>query len=617
MTKVKMSLSNSRLFDPNLNNRTTFGTAGPAGPPGPIGPPGPGASPMTPSIEGTAFGTTDMLGRTQLGYQVDNSSSNNIGLWSSSTGAPQETTNSTSSVTAFVDTPMLGAQMQNGVYLGETSNITGSNLSNSIMLARASDLVNQTDWTENIMLLNGFTANPNDSVTRSLAMISGQFVTDTAVNEGILLGDMTNTFGGTVDNVICVRTRGGIGTVGLADGCCYIGTGDNSILSAAGDCIIADYQRFFLRMLRNDNTSGEIVYYDSGSGELTYGPEPGVYVLPAKKPTILGGQYGISNSGNANEVNGLNCFDNYSTSPPQLVSVTAVGSGLYQGSIPANNSFLSCIFMGRSHQFTGASIVRDSMILANIIGTPGITSVTEANILCSRSGSVTLGYAGALTGCNFVSSGSINCLGDPLDSVVFSSAGTVNPGSSNLVLCENRTGGSVVMAGAGNTLITSSSTAVSYSWPAGVSNATVIKAGINAIIPTANGQLAVNHTGFLFPNLPSATAANSTFPVGFSQATGQISYYSSTDYSRVLRRVGNTNASGQIVFSTGVITPLANSAVSLTVRDASTTIAYTAQVIAIGASSVTVQVFQSTNAMVGPTMVPAGAGITVHMNMSY
>lgn len=611
-------LSNGQLFNPNLNNRTTFGTAGPAGPPGPIGPPGPGSSPMTPLVEGTAYGTTDTLGRTQLGYGVDNSSSNNIGLWSSSTGAAQETTNSTSSVTAFVDTPMLGAQMQNGIYLGETSNITGSNLSNSIMLARASDLVNQTDWTENTLLLNGFTANPNDSVTRSLAMISGQFVTDTAVNEGVLLGDMTNTFGGTVDNVICVRTRGGVGTVGLADGCCYIGTGDNSYLSAAGDCMIADYQRFFLRMLRNDNTSGEIVYYDSTSGELTYGPEPGVSVLPAKKPTILGGQYGISSGPNANEINGLNNFNNYSTSPPQLNGVTAIGSSICQGSAPASNSFLNSIFLGRAHQFTGASIIQNSMIAASIIGTATISSVNDTCIICPRAGSMLLGYSGALTGACLVSSGSISCTADPADSVVLSSAGTVNPASSNLVLCENRAGGSVVMAGAGNTLITSSSTAVNYNFPAGVNNATVIKAGINAITPNANGQLAVNHTSFLFPNLPSATAGSSTFPVGFSQVTGQIFYYSSTDFSRVLRRVGTTNGSGVITFFTGTITPSGNSAVSLTVRDASTTIAYTAQVTGIGASSVTVQVFRSTNAVLGsPTMIPAGSGIVCHMNMSY
>jgi hypothetical protein len=611
-----MSLSGSRLFDPNLNNRTTFGATGPAGPPGPPGPPGPGASPMTPFVEGTAFGETS-VGRTLLGFGVD-SGSNNVGLWGQSVGAAQEPSNSSSSITGFFDTLLDSAQMLNGIYLGQNGSLKNSNLSNSLFMQRNSIVENQVDWTQNLMMLYDFTANPLDSITRSIALMTGQFVTDSQFDRSLLIGDMTRMDGSGVNDALCIRTPGPVGTLTMADNTLYIGNGQLTKVMSPGEFLLETYSSYFFKTLRQDNTSGNIAYYDPVDGELTFGGLPTPYTLPVKQPTIIGGQYGINSSSNNSEVNGRNSFNNYAAGPVSLSGVTAIGNNLYQNSVPGTNNFTNSIFIGRSHQFTGANLIQNSLIAAQITGVATITGISECNMVVPRAASLSLNYAGGVTGANFFSSGTVTCLSDPLYSSVFSSGGTVNPGTANMVLCENQSGGSIVMSGQGNTLISSSSTAQTYNFPAGINNSTVIRSGANAIVPTAGTQLAVNHTSFLFPNISAGAASNVVYPVTFNQGTGLISHVISADLSRVLRRVGTTNASGQIVFSTGTITPLADSAISLTVRNASTTVAYTAQVIAIGLSSVTVQVFNPvTVVLASPSMTASGAGIIVHMNMSY
>lgn len=609
-------LSNGQLFNPNLNNRTTFGATGPAGPPGPPGPPGPGAVPMTPFVEGIAFGETS-VGRTLLGYGID-SSSNNVGLWGHSTGDPQQPSNSSSSITGFWDTRLDSARMLEGIYLGQSGSLKGSNLSNSLFIQRNSIVENQADWTQNLMMLYDFNANANDSITRSIALMTGQFVTDSQFDRSLLIGDMTRMDGSGVRDALCIRTPGPVGTLTMARDTGCISNGQLSKVMAPGEFLVETYSSYFLKTLRQDNTTGNIAYYNPVDGELTFGAVPPSYTLPVKQPTIIGGQFGINSSSNNTEVNGRNSFNNYSAGPTALSGVTAIGNNLYQNSVPGTNNFTNSIFIGRSHQFTGANLIQNSLIAAQITGVATITGISECNMVVPRAASLSLNYAGAVTGANFFSSGTVTCLTDPLYSSVFSSGGTVNPGVANLVLCENQSGGSIVMSGQGNTLISSSSAATTYNFPAGINNSTVIRSGANAIVPTAGTQLAVNHTSFLFPNISAGAASNSVYPVTFNQGTGLISHVISADLSRVLRRVGTTNASGQIVFNTGTITPLADSAISLTVRNASTTVSYNAQVIAIGLSSFTVQVFNSVAAVASsPTMTASGAGIIVHATMTY
>lgn len=612
-----MSLSNRRLFDPNLNNRVVFGTPGPVGPQGPQGPPGPGAFAMQPLLEGTAFGETNP-GRTLLGYGVDNTS-NNVGLWCSSTGNPQEISNSSSSVTAFFDTRLDSSQMQNGIYIGQGGDLRSSNVSNSLFMERNSVLQNQSDWTENMMMLNNFTANPNDSITRSLAFMTGQFSTDSRLDQGLLIGDMTGVDHPSITDALCLRTPGSTGLLTMAKNTGYIGNGQVNYVMNPEDFMIETYRSYFLKTLRADDTSGQIAYYEPGTGELTYGAAPSGYTLPAKLPTTLGGQFGVNSLANASEVNGRNSFNNFSAGPAQLTGVTACGNNLYTASAPGLTTFTNDIFLGRNQSFSGAQSITNSLIAANNVTGANISQINGCNLIVPSSGALTFPYAGAVTGANFISSGTINCPSDPLYSTVLSSGGSVAPGGTNLIVQSNSGGGAVTMNGNGNAYISSSSVAQIYNWPVGISDSTVIKSGGNPIVPTASSQLAVNHTSFLFPNLALGPAvSNATNLMAFNTATGRMSQYLSADLSRVLRRVGTTNASGQIVFSTGAITPLADSAINLTVRNTSTTVSYSAQVIAIGVGSFTVQVFNSvTVVLASPSMAASGAGIIVHATMTY
>lgn len=832
--------------------------------------PPPTVASMTPTVEGIAYGSTDQLGRTMLGYRVDDSSSNNVNLWSSSTGGAQGLCNSTSAITAFVDTDTNGATLLNSVVLLEAGSVAGANLSNSSVIGRGSDFSNGSDYTQSNLLVNGYVSQVGDELSGSQAMISGSFEQPSQFRKSVVLGEATNLRTlGVADNAIVIRpgNAGGL-PVRVAAGGCLIGQGTAGTVVATGEfrlsaynnyyvdgipsgaaanmlvyntatnritytpvsaapvdmtptvsglaygtqdtakqlnslgrgvstavatnrstvryqpaivgtpqaaiygsCILDDnrcsqnastslansiaslnetgisgmaatastiiantstlapvpvansicvinttdlgsspqfldsavvvnssgfgsstfnksvaltsrfsaagfdlsgativgdgsnvvagnllqsafiasssgsvvnmngaqslylgnqsraetvvgreawissYDKFFLRTLRLA-AGTNVAVYDPVSSELTYSSL--ATVLPLKQPTVLGGQYGISSSANNVEVNGINSFTNYAAVPAQISGVAAVGNALYQASVPASNSFTNDIFLGRTHQFTGAASISNSLIAASIIGNAGITSITDCNIVTPRAASTTFGYAGAITGAMFVSSGSTSCLSDPQFSTVLSSGGTVNPGVSNLVLAENLGAGSIVMSGSGNTLISSSSAAQTYNWPAGINNTTLIRSGGTAITPTQGNQVAFNHSSLYFPNLPSVTPGNATYPAALNLATGTVNYVNSADFSRTLRRVGTTNASGQIVFNLGVISTAADSVINLTVRNTSTTTAYTAQVIAIATSTVTVQVFNSvTVVLASPSMAPSGAGITVHMSMAY
>lgn len=609
-----MSLSNSRLFDPNLNNRVVFGTPGPQGP---QGPPGPGSSPMTPFVEGTAFGETS-VGRTLLGYGVD-AGSNNIGLWCSSTGSPQPASNSSSSITAFFDTDVDSATLLNGIYLGQGGSITGSNLSNSLFTQRNSNVENMAGWTDNIMTLNNFTANPNDSITHSIVVMQGQFVSDSQFNQSLLIGDMTRLEGSGVTDALVIRTPGPFGTITMANNSGYIGNGQVTQVLDPGDLMVETFDRYFLKTLRSDNTSGQIAYYEPGSGELTYGPEPVPYTLPTKQPTTAGGQFGINSAANGSEVNGSNSFNNYSAGPAQLTGVTAMGQQLYQASTPGANTFTNDIFLGRSHQFPSATSIQNSLIAASIVGNAGISKILDCNMIVPRASSLTFGYVGEINGANFHSSGSVACTTDPVYASVFSSGGTVNPGATNLVCSSAPAANSIIMQGQGNTLIQSSSSAVTYNFPV-FSNCCAINSGTIITLPDANSQLSSNHSSFRMPNiLTVATSNNSTAPLAFNSVTGRISPTLSSLLSRVYRNIGVTNAAGQAVFTPGGgINPSTVGIVfTATIRNASTTISYNAQVINVNATQIIVQVFNSVLVVTGASMVPSGAGILVHFTMEY
>lgn len=583
---------------------------------------GPTVTSMTPTVEGTAFGETS-VGRTLLGYQVD-ASSNNVGLWCSSVGAAQEISNSSASVTAAFDTSVDSAQLQNGVYITQAGSLKSSNMSNSLLVARNSVLENQADWTEDTLLLNSFTANPGDRVTRSVGLLSGQFVTDSNIDQSVLIGDMTRLDGPGVFGCIVLRAPGPVGTMTLAKNSCYIGNGQHTQVLNAGDFMAETYNRYYLKTLAPaTGAETEYVVYDSVSGEMTSAPipTPTTYTLPVKQPNTLGGQYGISSLGNASEVNGRSSFTNYSAGPVQLSGVSSVGSSQFQVNSPGLTSFTNSIFLGRTHSFNGLQSIADSLLAANIVTGANISQIVNSCIVVPKAGSLTFSYAGACTGPCIVSSGAVNCVSDPLYSTVMASGGSVTPAGSNAIFACNQGAGAISMNGQGNSLILSAGNSVAYSWPVGVSNTCSISNGASTVLPSASNQICLNHSSLRMPQINAAGVADiNTLPMAFNSGTGLISPTLSSLLSRVYRAVGTTTAAGQVSFSPGgsINCTSIGYVFNATVRNASTTVAYTAQINAVTATTITVQVFNSvTVVLASPSMVPSGAGIVVEFSMCY
>lgn len=589
---------------------------------------------MTPTVSGLAFGSQDpakelnsfgagvsidpSVNRATARYNAASAGTPQAALYSSAIFDDNRSTQTAGTSTSDAITTVNGGDISDSQYVNTITTTNNANTSvtsvgDSIFEANLGS-IKSAQVLNSIVVANNSTLD-SSTFDRACMHVSGLTAPGIGFEGSTMLGSLTAANVTSARESMFLASNAGTAVNQAGRQSLYIGNCSFSETITDREARISGYDRFFLRALRNDVSSNQLAYYDPNTTELTFGSPP---ALAVKQPTTSGGQFGINSLANNSEVNGRNSFNNYAAGPTALSGVTAVGQQLYQASVPGTNNFTNCIFLGRSHQFTGANLIQNSMIAATITGNVGITGISESCMIVPRAASLLLNYSGACTGANFHSSGVVTCTSDPLFSTVLSSGGTVNPGTANLVVCENQSGGLITMSGQGNTLISSSSAAQTYSWPGGVSNSTVIRSGANPITPNAASQLAVNHTSFLFPNLSTGTVTNAVYPVTFNLGTGLISHVISADLSRVLRRVGTTNAAGQIVFSTGTITPLADSAISLTVRNTSTTVSYNAQVIAIGLSSVTVQVFNSvTVVLASPSMTPSGAGIIVHMNMSY
>lgn len=594
---------------------------------------------MTPTAAGTAFGSQSSAKSLEsLGRGVSVAVATNAAMArynASVSGTPQpalyqncifdvnrSSQNGATSVQnglSIINETGIGTSVQTAsTVLANTSTLTGTDVSNSAIVLNTTGVGGGSSVLDSVGIANS--SSLNSCVLDRTALLTTRFNgPGLDLTGSTVVGDATNAVFSSARNAAFIASgETAVVTVNGAESL-YIGNQTAAETVGTREAYISRYDRFFLRTLPLDNTSGQVCYYEPSTGELTYGPEIPAYILPAKLPTILGGSHGIISSARGNEVTGINSFNNYSTSPPQLSGVTAIGSGLYTGSAPPVNGFLDSIFLGRSHQLPAATIVQNSLIAANAYGPPNIISMTDCCMVVPRGGALLMNYSGVANGASFHSSGSVTCTVNPNYATVLSSGGTVNPGATNLVLASTIPGSSATMAGTGNTLITSATAANTVTWPAGVNNSTLIRSGIANVVPSASDQFAINHGQFYAPSLASTTtASNVTLPVIFDQALGRLIPISSANFSRTLRRSGTTDAAGQIVFATNPITPPADAGFNIVIVNASTTINYTGHVIAVGVSSVTVQVFQAVNAIVGsPTSIPVGAGIVVRLSMHY
>jgi len=122
------------------------------------------------------------------------------------------------------------------------------------------------------------------------------------------------------------------------------------------------------------------------------------------------------------------------------------------------------------------------------------------------------------------------------------------------------------------------------------------------------------------PILSTATISSAWFPVMYNPTTNVLAYANGTRISRVWRQQGTTDLNGSITFNPGglITVNAANTAITATVVSTSTTIAYTCSISNIISGTFSIQVFQSTNAVLGSaTMVRAGSGLVVHVTLAY
>lgn len=601
----------------------------------------PAVAEMTPTVAGTAYGLQDVSTVSNLlGRDVNGTAVSSTGRYQAQIASTSQQASYNFSI--FDENHCLSdgaTTLATTIVLANNSEMTNTQLSDCTCEVNNSLL---NDTVVNNALVYGNAAELHDGATvrndalyvndshlkaaqldQACLHVTGLTADGISFDGAVMMGSMTNAAVTNMRESTFIASNSGAVINQNGSESLYLGNQSLGETVTNRQAWISSYDRFFLRTLRSDAAPTDVVHYDPTTAEITYGPVPTApaYVLPAKLPTVLGGQYGINSLANNSEVNGRNSFNNYSAGPVSLSGVTAVGQQLYQASVPGTNNFTNDIFLGRAHQFPNAGTIQNSLIAATITGNAGISGINESNMIVPRAASLLLNYSGACTGANFFSSNVVTCTSDPTYSCVFSSGGTVNPATSNLVLAQQQNGGTVTMAGSGNTLISSSNAAVTYNWPAGNNNCTVIRSGAGVVTPSASNQLGANHTSFLMPNIAAVgTAGNTTTPLAFNSATGLISPTLSPLLSRIYRAVGTTGATGQVTFTpgSGVDPSTVGYSFNATVRNASTTVAYTCSINAVSATSVTVQVFNSvTVVLASPSMTASGAGIIVQFQMAY
>lgn len=489
-------------------------------------------------------------------------------------------------------------------------------ISNSIVIENSSDTSNVLGCTGTTLIANNYISSVGDSFLDSYVNIRGQFEQPSEVISSIIIGSVDNfRAAGTIENSITIRpsNAGGL-RVQQASESCFIGRGSSNRSIGTGEFWIDAYAAYYITGIRSATGPTYLMYNDT-TEEITQSS------LAQKLPTAPGGQFGVNSSANVSDVNGRDSFNNYSAGPVQLTGVSSVGNEQFTTALPGSLTFTNDILLGRSMALPVATSVSNSLIAANTFSFADISSITDSNMIVPKNSNLLAPFVGQITGANFLSSGSISMAQDPFYSSVISSGATVQPGRTNLILSGQPTASVITFNnGSGNTLIQSSSSANTYTHSS-FSNCLILNNGASPVAPTANTQISSNHQSILMPNINAAGVADiNTTPMGFNSTTGLISPTLSSLFSRVYRAVGTTTAGGQVSFTPGgSINPsTAGYSFTATVRNTSTTVAYTCSINAVTATTVTIQVFNSvTVVLASPSMTASGAGIVVHFQMAY
>lgn len=531
-----------------------------AGPQGAIGPAGPAFStPMAPTVRGLAFGEQNS-GRNFLGENVNSTPLQATGLYAGV--VPQVIGNLDESLT-----------IQNFGFLDQLIANRSINLAND-----CSYILNQ-DLHESINILNSVTIPANVSSTSGIHIAENTRLEST---------------GGIDSRSAIAIIAGNVATpnvVSLGEESCAINNGVMNEVLSVKEFNVSQFDLWRFRSLPAG--SGNAVVYDpvtslvSDSGA----PPGGALALP----TVAGTVYG-----DAAPTTKLQLGYNTSLTPTTGVNIYASSVSAAQG---AYSDFDTPIYISSNSDATGQDVgyisIHNSTNLVHGLGfcvsmlasTPGFTADNSGAVVISALASSLTD--GGVSRTNFIA---------------------ISPGfgvgpvqvANNAIILTNAN---------------VSHTCVADEFYVGSVNKWVVE-GTIPTAPTAATNLFVRRdpltgsvtNGELAP-LKASLVENDQL-LTRDAVSGLVSYNNTA--RRTFTFQGTTNASGQITQSLASLSLTVAPRVTATAINSSTTVAYTAQINAVSTGSVTIQVFNSLNAvLVSPTMIPAGAGIVVDVAVMF
>lgn len=367
-------------FTGPTGNTGATGFTGATGPPsgftGPTGPTG-NVNPMTPVIEGVAYGrTTNNNGKTMLGYQVDDSSTNSVSFWSGN--GPQGVHTSIESIEAMVNSDCTGMNGSNSVSILNNCGVTGVNFSDSITVAKGSSFTG--NWNNNILLTNDFVSS-SDSMTNSVGIMSGEFPFPSSFSDSIIIGGVSGCYSvtGTAVAAICLAAPGSNQLIALQTESCYIGNGLVSKVLAPSEFHLNGFTSFSTNANAIPQSSGSrLLSYSPGSGEITQ--DTAENLIGPMQPQQLGLAYGLQTALGLNSNNlGFNVVSNSIDS--NVIYVQTLGNPVGQTGLFQRTNLISDYDTANSNTtYNVSNVISNSSTVEDLSLTNAIVNITNSGM---------------------------------------------------------------------------------------------------------------------------------------------------------------------------------------------------------------------------------------------
>lgn len=249
---------------------------------------------MTPTVAGTAYGEQDQakeLNSLGEGVNIDAATARSTARYNAGIpGTPQAasyadcifddnrctqdaSTTLANSIASINETGIGSSAMSASTVIANTSTLTGTPVENSILHLNTTGAGGGSSCLDSAVITNSSSLN-SAVLNRSVMLTSRMNGAGLDFTRSTIIGDATNaTFGSVAGSAFFASSGAQVvnlnGTEAL-----YLGNQTRAETVASRDAMISSYDRFFLRTLRADASTGNVAFYEPGSGELTYGPPP-------------------------------------------------------------------------------------------------------------------------------------------------------------------------------------------------------------------------------------------------------------------------------------------------------------------------------------------------------